>query len=510
MAKATPKTRLSDRDGRLRIARGGGAIRARYDAAVTTDDNRRHWANADGLSANAAGVLGVRQQLRSRARYEVANNSYARGIVNTLANDCVGTGPRLQMQTQSKEANALIERLFRDWAREIRLAEKLRTMRAGRAESGEAFGVFVTNLALVSPVKLDLALYEADQFTDPSTLGAFDPCWVDGIHLDPLGNPLSYRVMTRHPGSLGVGWLGQPLFDDIPARQVIHFFRPDRPGQRRGLPDLTPALPLFAQLRRYTLAVVAAAETAADYAAVIYSNAPADGDEADSPEPMDTINLEKRMATVLPAGWQLGQMKAEQPTTTYGDFVWTLLREICRCINVPLTIAALDSSRSNLSAAYLDHQTYAKSTLIDRADLEEIACDRVLDAFLNELHLIGDHAAALQGLGDFPHAWFWPSLGQHADPAKVANAQGEELGNGTTNYAREYAKKGLDWEAEQLTAAKSLGVSLDEYRALLRNKLFGPQSAPVGPGASPATPTSGDDLDPTETNDDDEGDAAVE
>ena len=27
-------------------------VRARYDAASTNDDNRRHWANADGLSAN--------------------------------------------------------------------------------------------------------------------------------------------------------------------------------------------------------------------------------------------------------------------------------------------------------------------------------------------------------------------------------------------------------------------------------------------------------------------------
>lgn len=30
--------------------------------------------------------------------YEIANNSYARGISLTLANDIVGTGPRLQMR----------------------------------------------------------------------------------------------------------------------------------------------------------------------------------------------------------------------------------------------------------------------------------------------------------------------------------------------------------------------------------------------------------------------------
>ena len=56
-------------------------VRGRYDAAVTTDENRRHWANADLLSADAANNPRVRRILRSRARYEVANNSYARGIV---------------------------------------------------------------------------------------------------------------------------------------------------------------------------------------------------------------------------------------------------------------------------------------------------------------------------------------------------------------------------------------------------------------------------------------------
>src|SRR4030042_980895 len=80
-------------------------IRGRYDAAQTTDDNRRHWANADGLSADAAVNSEVRRTLRNRARYEVANNSYAKGIVLTLPNDVIGTGPRLQMLTDSAEAH---------------------------------------------------------------------------------------------------------------------------------------------------------------------------------------------------------------------------------------------------------------------------------------------------------------------------------------------------------------------------------------------------------------------
>jgi hypothetical protein len=73
-------------------------VEGRFDSAQTNARSataERHWANADPLSADAAASPAVRQTLRNRARYEVANNSYARGIILTLANDVTGTGPRL-------------------------------------------------------------------------------------------------------------------------------------------------------------------------------------------------------------------------------------------------------------------------------------------------------------------------------------------------------------------------------------------------------------------------------
>ena len=91
-------------------------LHARYDAAVINDDNRRHWSAADGLSAKTANGATIRRTLRNRARYEIANNSYARGISLTLANDIVGTGPRLQMLTDDPNANRIIETEFGRWS----------------------------------------------------------------------------------------------------------------------------------------------------------------------------------------------------------------------------------------------------------------------------------------------------------------------------------------------------------------------------------------------------------
>ena len=147
-----------------RGGRGRRFVVAKFDAAQTTPDNRKHWANADGLSPNAAVNPEVRRILRNRARYEVANNSYAKGIVLTLANDTIGTGPRLQMLTDDAEANARIEDAFEQWSRAVDLPGKLRTMRMARAETGEAFALLVNNPGVLSKVSLDLKLIEADRY----------------------------------------------------------------------------------------------------------------------------------------------------------------------------------------------------------------------------------------------------------------------------------------------------------------------------------------------------------
>jgi len=417
-------------------------LRARYDAATTTDDNRRHWSNADGLSANAANSPDVRRVLRNRARYEVANNSYARGIVLTLANDVIGTGPRLQMLTADSEANRLIEQAFAEWAQSIRLAEKLRTMRMARAEDGEAFAILTSNPRLDSPVRLDLKLVEADQVTTPG-LGTTQDTAIDGIVFDTFGNPVEYHVLKTHPGDPLAGW--DLDFDRVPAASMIHWFRADRPGQARGVPDITPALPLFAQLRRFTLAVLGAAETAADFAGILYTDAPASG-EADAAEPFEPIELEQRALLTMPGGWKMSQLHAEQPATTFADFKREILNEIARCLNMPYNVAAGNSSGYNYASGRLDHQTYFKSIRVEQSHLASVVLDRLFDAWLDEAVLIeGFLPEPLRYVGaDLSHQWLFDGH-EHVDPAKEANAQATRLANHTTTLANEYARQGRDW-----------------------------------------------------------------
>ena len=430
-------------------------VRGRYDAAVTNDANRRHWANADSLSADAAMTPEVRRKLRDRARYEFANNAYAKGIVLTIANDVVGTGPRLQILSDIPEASAVVEQAWSRWAAAIRLPEKLRLLRMARAHTGEAFAVMATNPGVDHEVKLDLALIEADRVSDP--YGTLSTSSVDGIEFDQHGNPIRYHILRRHPGS-ALGGLADHA--SVPATEVIHYFASDRPEQHRGIPDLTPVLGLFAQLRRFTQATLSAAETAANLAGVLHTDAPASGDPAEV-EPMDTIAIEQGSFLTLPAGWNINQVRAEHPSTGYGEFKREVLNEIARAMNMPFNIAACNSASYNYASGRLDHQTYFRAIRIDQAQLAATVLDRLFAEWFDEARLVpGLLPPAILEERRPPHQWFWDGH-EHVDPLKEASAQQVRLANHTTTLACEYARQGKDWEAELRQRARELAL-MDE------------------------------------------------
>jgi lambda family phage portal protein len=429
-------------------------VRARFDAADTTTENSRHWAAADSLSARAANSPEVRRVLRDRSRYESQNNSYARGIVRTIANDTVGTGPRLQLLTEDQEANRAIERAFAEWSTATGLALKLRTMCQARIVDGESFALLSTNPRLPTPVQLDLVLVEAEQVATP-TIDVLAPDAVDGIEFDGFGNPIQYHLLRDHPGDLMSFGAAFGEFDRVPARFMLHWFRPDRAGQARAIPELTPALPLFAQLRRYTLAVIAAAETAADFAAVVHS-AMAPDDGATDFEPFDEVEIVRRMMVTLPAGWQMSQFKAEQPATTYPDFKHEILEEIARCLGIPTNIARGNSSGYNYSSGRLDHQTYYKSIAVDQSDVARYLLDRILAAWMDEASLATRLLpAGPDRLGGWPHTWIWDGP-EHVDPEKEANAQETRLRNGMTSFDEECYRQGVDPDVRAENIAKSI------------------------------------------------------
>ncbi len=439
-------------------------VRGKFDAAERGDDYK-HWANADAFAADAALSPVVRRTLRNRARYERANNSYLAGISSTLANDLIGTGPRLQLDIGDEDAAREVERLFFDWGWLVDLPAKLRTMREALVVDGEAFALMISNPRL-GGVQLDLRLVEAEMVATPTELmrSTITPegNTVDGLEFDAIGNVVAYQVLNFHPGSNYR--VNNLQFQRVPANQMVHWFKASRPGQHRGVPEVAPALKLFGQLRRYTEAVIAAAETAADLAAFIHSNSPAA--EVDEVDAFAALEISKRTLTTLPEGWDISQLKAEQPTTQYPAFVRAILNEIARCLNLPYNVAALDSSTYNYASGRMDHQVHAMNQRVERDQLERTMLDRVLAAWVNEAALAGVLPAGLPPFSEWNWGWVWDGK-DHVDPAKEANAAETRLRTHTTTLAAEYARQGKRWDVElrqraaEIALQKELGLFVD-------------------------------------------------
>lgn len=399
------------------------SIKARFDAAQTTRDNVKHWAMTDHLSADMEASPEIRRTLRLRSRYEIANNSYAKGLVQMLANDTIGTGPKLQLLFDDEAFNDEVEREFARWSDAVKLPAKLRTMRMARCQDGESFMVMATNPKIRTPVKLDLLVLEADRVAGDLSWRE-DDTTVDGISYDMWGNPTDYRVLKYHPGDVKFATGDEAIH--VPADCMCHIFRQDRPGLHRGVPELTAALPLFAQLRRYNLAVLSAAEAAADFAAILYTDAPPDG-ESEEVEAMDTISLERNMLLTVPAGWKMGQLDAKQPTSTHGEFVKVILSEIARCVVSTYGTVAGDYSGHNYASGRLDNQVYQKSILVDRSFWESEVLNRIFELWFREYLLIRPFRAGEIIAPDVPrHIWFWDGF-VHVDPTKEATAQEKRL-----------------------------------------------------------------------------------
>ena len=444
-------------------------LRARYDAAQTNDDNRRHWALADGMSSAHANSAHVRRILRNRSRYEYDNGAYANGIIRTRADDLVGVGPTLQILSDDSALKELVEDFFSSWARAARFAEKLHTMDQTRCRDGEAFALFVTNPRLEHPIKLDLKLLEAEQVADPTGIDFPLPGKVDGVEYDSLGEATFYTVLSIHPGDALVRF---PIPSErVNARYVLHWFRRDRPGQIRGVPELASALPLFPYLRRWTLATLAAAEYAASQAGVLETEGPFDPTTTTS-SPFTPVEFDRGMFTELPAGVKLHQLQAEHPNQNYGDFKREVNNEQGRPVRMPSNVVSADSSKHNFSSAKLDHYGYRGALGVDRRFCAVSHLDRVYAELVREGQAAGELPRKVDVLG-LRRLWIWP--GWPSMDSDQADQDNVRLANGTLTRQLYWLNQGLD-PAEM------------EEQWLKEKAIYAPTPPPAPTPATPPAP----------------------
>ena len=463
------------------------AVNAKFDLAQTTADNKKHWANADTLSARAAISPGVRRTVRIRSRYEAENNSWYAGILRTAVNHIVGNGPRLQMLTNNPEANARVEKAFRQWAAKIDLADTLRTAAEAYWRDGEVFMMRADRPQLYPNPTLDLRMFEADQVATPWDASVYnDPFQDDGIRFDRSTNELQIYVYNNHPGAnvykttLEGNWYS--------SREVLHLFRADRPGQTRGIPRATPALQTLPIMRRQELATLYSAETAANFAMYLKSNSPA-LDPASSPADFAEIELTRNMLTTLPAGWEIGQVEPKQPGPLYEMFQRQALQSFSRCTNMPYTLAAGTGKDANFSSFKGDMKNvWEPEVQCEQSRIEWSFVEPIFGWFLESAIYVPGLLDGLPSIAAIDHRWHWPPLPE-LDAVDSANAAAIRLKSGLSTPTSEHARRGQDWDTESMRAASDFGVPVEVYKQAVFATTFDPTSQSV-PSETSSTVTT--------------------
>jgi len=433
-------------------------IRARYDAASDSVEFQNYWANVDAYDADSANSKGVRQKLVKRSRYEAGSNGYADGIAQTHANFLVGLGPTLSVKTADRALNQRINAEWRKWSKAIQLRRKLWTAAHAKLVDGESFGIATANPSVDHPVKLDVVMIECDQVTTPYVPYRREGV-IDGVTFDQYGNPLVYDILPQHPGSQWAVYWQDPK--PVAARYVLHWFHCRRPQQHRGVPECKSTMQVGASSRRWREATVSAAETAASFAALLYTEMPP-GD-AEPVAPFSTLEIERRMMAALPMGYKAEQMQAQHPNASYDSFNRAQIAELARPKNMPYNMAACDSSQSNYASGRLDFQPYFTGVDIERADCEDCVLDKLFRQWWRE-------AALVFGFGDprdVPeHQWDWPNH-PVADVGTEASATNVKLRNGTLTLRQVYADAGDDYDEAVETMARDYGVSVEKIKETL-------------------------------------------
>ena len=239
------------------------ALRAAgYDGA----SGGRRLRNAGEIPLPIAAQLAARQPLAWRARYLTANNGFARAGVLAWQAQIAGTGIKPQSAAPDPAARKAIATA---WERFVDGCDAdgmvdfyglLATLVAVTVTDGEAFAIQLHDpagrlkLRLIDATQIDGA-YHADLAAGARI--------VAGVEFNAAGERVAYHAYRERPGLPLVGGLDLMR---LPAQDVLHVFRPETPGQVRGVSWFAPVLARFfdldkahdAQLMRQQIAAMLA------------------------------------------------------------------------------------------------------------------------------------------------------------------------------------------------------------------------------------------------------------
>lgn len=325
-------------------------------------------------------VLPDREELIARCRDQYKNNPIARGAINTPLLNVVGPGlipqcriDRETLKLSDEEADAWesnVEMLYDQWSNhtdaDAARRENFPSLQSlaylSYLQSGEVFAFMplIPRPGTVSDLRV--MLVETDRVSTPDD--KYDSGSLQaGIETGTYGEPVAYWVETTVPVPFGVvnrNWTRIPAYGRKSGRQnCVHLYRQERPGQRRGIPSLSPVLVCLKQIAQYSEAELMAAVISAMFTVFLES-----GEEmvAGVTDPEGALPNEETAglgygATVrLDPGEKISLANPGRPNVQFDPFVQAILKQIGMGLNIPyeVLVKSFNSSYSASRAAIME------------------------------------------------------------------------------------------------------------------------------------------------------------
>lgn len=343
---ASPARGLSRERARMSLEQLG---EVRSFEAARMGRRTQGW-KATGSSANAE-IFPALSVLRSRSRDLVRNNPYARRGLNILVRAMVGTGIVAKFEKTADKA------LWDAWCKQCDadglsdFAGLLELIERTRRESAECLVRFRIRRAddgLVVPLQLQvlepdhLDLHKNERLSNGNyTQG--------GIQFDAIGRRVGYWLYPEHPGEVNVARSLRPESVFVPADEVIHYFKRERPSQIRGAPELASVMMRLRDIDDYEDAEIVRKKLEACFCAFVTRT----DDVGANFQAQTTKNRTEKLAPGLITDLKVGEdVKFSNPQSNagYADYLRTALRAVSVGMGVTYEQLTGDLSGVNYSS----------------------------------------------------------------------------------------------------------------------------------------------------------------
>jgi lambda family phage portal protein len=445
---------------------------------------RRAMAWTPGNPGALATMLDTLTELRTKSRDLARRNAWANAALEAYVSNAIGTGIKPQSMIADAALRETVHRLWSDWVGDADAAgltdyyglqalacramleggECLIRLRPRRPEDGLTVGL---QLQLLEPEHLPLTLNTT--LASGHTIQA-------GIEFDLLGRRVAYHLYRTHPEDGVMAPMSSSLGNDtvrIPASEIVHLFRPLRPGQIRGEPWLARALVKLHELDQYDDAELVRKKTAAMFAGFVTRVAPEDqllGESEADENGVALAGMEPGTMQILEPGEDVKFSQPADVGANYTEFLRAQFRAVAAAMGVTYEQLTGDLSQVNYSsirAGLLEFRRRVES--IQHGVLIHQMCRPIWRAWFTQAVLEGalpirafsDNRRDLLAVKWIPQGWQW------VDPQKEFNAMKLAIRSGLLSRSEAISAFGYDAEdvdqeiANDNARADTLGLVFD-------------------------------------------------